>query len=110
MGYPVSDSLKHASEELCRSVLLAYGGMSAIANSLDWDRRRVFHYIKVGHVHLESVYEISKLLNLSPWVFSYHILKEAFGENSPSFSKIVNSCPLLPAEKKRLIKLSKEDK
>lgn len=110
MAYKVPLNIIKASKALCVSIIKSSGGPSAIANSLEYNRQYVFKWVKLGYVPLVQAYDVSQLLKVSQWVISYHKLLEVFGENAPSFSETVKDSPLLPAEKKRILDISKNGK
>ncbi len=108
MTYKVSSEIVKASKTLCRSILEAAGGSSAVANSLDWDRRYIHKYMKIGYMPLERVYEIADLLSVSPWALAYFKLLETVGPDyAPTFKDVVHKTALVPPEKNRILALIK---
>lgn len=107
MAFPVAPTEIKASKELCKAVISACGGSAAVANSLDLKRQHVHKWITTGFVPLRHVYEVSQLLEVSPWVLSYRKLAEVFGFEAPSLEEVVRMSPLLPAEQDRIITLAR---
>lgn len=107
MKYKVSTKDIRASKELCVTLLDVAGGASAIANSLEWDRQYIQMCYQQGYVPLVRVYEVGKLLGVSPYSLSYLKFLEALGEETPEFKKVVEGTPLLPAEKTRILEIVK---
>ena len=99
MAYEVPTNVIKASKKLSKCLLLTCGGSSGIANSLGIARQLVFTWMAAGYVPLVKVYEVAQLLNVSPWLLSYHKLMEVFGEESPAFLDVLKSQEaLLPAD------------
>ena len=102
MAFPVAPEIIKASKELCKAVISACGGPAAVANSLDMHRQYVHKWTTAGYVPLRHVYEVSKLLDVSPWVLSYKKLAEVFGLASPLFGRVVEESRLMPAVQDRI--------
>ena len=101
----LTSSRSKAAETLCRSIIEAFGGYSAIANRVDTSRQHVYAADISGCVGLSLVYRMAKELNVSPWTLSYKKLYQVFGEDSPSLETVVKDSPLLPAEKQSILRL-----
>lgn len=108
MAYEVPAKLVKASKELFRAIIVAAGGPSAVANSLDWDRQYITQYIRYGYVPMTRTYDVAKLLGISPFALSYFKFLEALGEDElPSFKKVVTETAILPAEKAKILDILK---
>jgi hypothetical protein len=94
MSYVVPENLIEASKELCKSILAAGGGHSAVANSIGCDRQYVYQWGKQGYVPLAKVYDVATVLNVSEWAVSYHKLMEVFGEKAPELETVLENTPL----------------
>lgn len=107
MAYKVPPEVVRASKALCYSILDVAGGSAAIANSLNWNRQYIHKCMKAGSVPRRGVYEVSKVVGVSPWALSYTMLAEALGEEAPAFRTVVNQTNLLATEKARILAMIK---
>lgn len=109
MSYEVPEHLINASQELCRSILAAGGGHSALANSIGCDRQYVYQWNRQGYVPLAKVHDVSSVLNVSEWAVSYHKLMEIFGLKSPSLHAVLENTPLPEGDILRIKEISKNE-
>jgi len=105
MTYVISDDLKKKAKLLLEYIIEYYGGYAEVGAKTNSVRQRIYTYIVYGYVPLSNVYTIAKPLKVSVWALSYVKLAEVFGEQSPSFEKVVNDLKFLdPKIKARLLK------
>ena len=102
----VMENKAKASAMLFRELVYLCGGTSAIANSIGEYRQKVNVWVKNGTAPAERVYELSKLLEVSPWALSYYKASLLLGpELSPPFEKVVEELPLPEEVKTELIEV-----
>lgn len=99
-----TDTVK-AAKLLVKSLVLAAGGYSAVANSLGISRQYVYTYTRKGYFPVETSYKFATSLGLSPWSLCYVILYRILGEEAKDFEKVVKETPLLDAEKAAILKV-----
>lgn len=97
---------KEACKQLMQELIVVCGGVSALGNSLEYDRQHVHKWYKLGYIPLVQVYNVSELLSIDQWAFSYCKLYEVFGfKRSPKFADIVKAAPLAKPIKDIIIEL-----
>jgi ABC-type uncharacterized transport system YnjBCD permease subunit len=98
------ESKVKASAMLFKELVYFCGGTSAIANSLGEYRQKVNVWLNRGFAPVDRVYELSKLLGVSPWALSYYKISTMLGpELSPTFKEIVGALPLPLPTKEELL-------
>lgn len=105
MAYEVPDNVAEASRLMAKAVMVMCGGAASIGNSIEQSRQTVHIWLKTGDVSYPFIYDVAKVLGVSPWSLSYHRLCALLGEDSPDFLSVVETTPLHEADRIKILEV-----